>query len=64
MASKWMQGIHNIALLHSFMIVFSSGILGYRDGSVPAAVLAVILVHCVIAAYVYAAWKEGTTKSD
>ena len=30
-----------------------------EDGSVAAAITAVVLVHCVIAAYVYMAWKEG-----
>ena len=38
-----------------------AGILGYSDGSVGAAITAVVLIHCVIAAYVYAAWKEGET---
>lgn len=37
--------------------------LGYSDGSVGAAITAVILVHCVIAGYVYVAWKEGQTPS-
>lgn len=40
------------------------GIFGYEDGSVGAAAVAVVLVHCVIAAYVYAAWKEGPTDFD
>ena len=35
--------------------------LGYNDGSVGAAITAVVLVHCVIAGYVYEAWKEGDT---
>ena len=29
-----------------------------EDGSVAAAITAVVLVHCVIAGYVYEAWKE------
>jgi len=41
-------------------IVFE-GVLGYPDGSVGAAIVAVVLVHCVIAGYVYVAWKEGQT---
>ena len=45
----------------SFLIL---GILGYPDGSIGAAIVAVILVHVVIAAYVYVAWKEGSTKTD
>ena len=28
------------------------------------AITAVVLVHCVIAAYVFVAWKEGSTKID
>uniref|UniRef100_A0A1X7VFH9 Cytochrome c oxidase assembly factor 3 mitochondrial coiled-coil domain-containing protein n=1 Tax=Amphimedon queenslandica TaxID=400682 RepID=A0A1X7VFH9_AMPQE len=39
-------------------------LLGYSDGSVGAAIVAVILVHIVIGLYVYAAWKEGPTKTD
>lgn len=38
-----------------------AGVLGYPDGSVGAAIVAVVLVHCVIAGYVYVAWKEGQT---
>ena len=34
------------------------GIFGMEDGSVAAAITAVVLVHCVIAGYVYEAWKE------
>ena len=44
-----------------FFIEHYIGVLGYTDGSVGAAIVAVLLVHCVIAAYVYAAWKEGPT---
>ena len=43
---------------------FSLVLLGYSDGSVGAAIVAVILVHIVIGLYVYAAWKEGPTKTD
>lgn len=35
-----------------------AGILGYKDGSAGAAILAVVVVHCIIGAYVYTAWKE------
>lgn len=28
------------------------------DGSVAAVITAVVLVHCVIAGYLYVAWKE------
>ena len=34
------------------------GVFGMADGSVAAAITAVVLVHCVIAGYVYVAWKE------
>ncbi len=37
-----------------------SAILGYRDGSVGAAITAVVLIHSIIAGYVYVAWKEGS----
>lgn len=37
---------------------------GYADGSVGAAIVAVVLVHFVIAMFVYAAWNEGSTKID
>lgn len=39
-------------------------IFGYSDGSIGAVIVAVILVHVVIAAYVYAAWNEGSKKID
>lgn len=48
-----------LLLLCSLIVVF-----GYADGSVGAAIVAVILVHVVIALYVYVAWKEGSTKTD
>jgi len=48
------QSVYN--LLYS-----PAGVLGYPDGSVGAAIVAVVLVHCVIAGYVYVAWKEGQT---
>ncbi|CAI8004594.1 Vacuolar ATPase assembly integral membrane protein vma21 [Geodia barretti] len=35
--------------------------LGYPDGSVGAAIVAVVLIHTVIAGYVYTAWKDGPT---
>ena len=41
------------------MIVLT-GTLGYKDGSVPAAISAVLIVHAVIGVYVYLAWKEGS----
>ena len=37
------------------------GMLGYKDGSVGSAITAVLLVHVVIAGYIYVAWKEGST---
>ena len=36
----------------------AAGVFGMADGSVAAAITAVVLVHCVIAGYVYVAWKE------
>ena len=41
-----------------------TGIFGFKDGSVGGAITAVVLVHCVIAAYIYVAWNEGSTKID
>ena len=40
---------------------------GYKDGSAGAAIVAVVLVHTVIAGFVYTAWIEGrptTVKKD
>lgn len=37
------------------------GIFGYADGSVGSAIVAVVLVHCVIAGFIYTAWAEGLT---
>ena len=45
--------------------VFSSPyteLLGYEDGSIGAAIIAVVLVHLIIAAYVFVAWREGQTE--
>lgn len=36
-----------------------AGVLGYGDGAVVGAVVAVVLVHVVLAAYVYVALMEG-----
>ncbi len=43
------------------MFTLPSGVLEYKDGAVGSAIIAVVLVHCVIAAYVYMAWIEGAT---
>lgn len=45
----------------SLTAVFFSGMLGYKDGAVGAAIVAVVLVHVIIAGFVYAAWAEGLT---
>ena len=45
-------------------IVLYTAILGYSNGAVGGAITAVVIVHCVIAAYIYVAWKEGSTKTD
>ena len=37
----------------------SVGIFGYKDGSVGSAIVAVVLVHCVIAGFIYTALGEG-----
>ena len=39
-------------------MLMNVGVFGMEDGSVAAVITAVVLVHCVIAAYVYVAWKE------
>ena len=49
---------------YNYIFVCYADIFGYSDGSVGAAIVAVILVHVVIAAYVYAAWNEGSKKID
>lgn len=41
------------------MVVTCAGVLGFRDGAVVGAVVAVVLVHVVLAAYVYVALTEG-----
>ena len=57
-------------LMHCGFSVAHAGVLGYEDGSVPGAIVAVLIVHIVIGLYVYVAWKEGsrdlqsTVKSD
>ncbi len=49
-----MVGVFNI----NFVSV-SVAVLGYSDGSVGGAIIAVILIHLVIAMFVYKAWSEG-----
>ena len=34
---------------------------GYKDGSTGAAIVAVVLVHTIIAGFIYTAWVEGQT---
>ena len=46
------------------LVSLNVGLLGYPDGSVGAAIVAVVLVHVVIVGFVYEAWKEGSTKID
>ena len=41
--------------------LYCAGVLEFQDGSVGSAVVAIVLVHSVIAAYVYMAWLEGPT---
>lgn len=41
------------------IFILLAGMLGYEDGSAPGAILAVVLVHLIIAGYVYVAWLEG-----
>ena len=47
-----------------------AGILGYEDGSILGAIVAVLIVHTVIGFYIYVAWRDGsrdlqsTIKSD
>lgn len=53
-----------MCIIFCVMRSFSLALFGYSDGSIGAAIIAVILVHVVIALYVYAAWKEGSTKTD
>lgn len=43
----------------SLVLVTCAGVLGFRDGSVVGAVVAVVLVHVVLAVYVYVALTEG-----
>ena len=56
-------------MMHCFSVA-RAGVLGYQDGSVPGAIVAVLIVHIVIGLYVYVAWREGsrdlqsTVKSD
>ena len=38
-----------------------TAIMGYPDGSVGAAIAAVVLIHTVITGYIYVAWKDGPT---
>ncbi len=57
--------IHNIhcATIITFSLLFKD-MFGYADGSVGAAIVAVVLVHVVIAIFIYVAWNEGSTKVD
>lgn len=48
-------------LLVSLPLSPCPGVLGYEDGTVGSAITAVVLVHVVIAGYIYVAWKEGST---
>ena len=62
-----LKGIVTLNITSSTLCVLlgmNIGILGYNDGSVGAAIVAVLLVHVVIAGYVYAAWNEGNVKID
>lgn len=60
---------HIVCMFYLRLILLSSlvsaslltAILGYPDGSVGAAIVAVVLIHTVIAGYVYIAWKDGPT---
>ena len=40
------------------------GFLGYQNGTVGAGILAVMLVHVIIAVYIYVAWIEGGEQRD
>lgn len=59
-------------IMHRGLSVAHAGVLGYQDGSIPGAIVAVLIVHIVIGLYVYVAWREGsrdlqiqsTVKSD
>lgn len=46
-------------LCNSVCFVHCVVVLGYSDGSVGGAVVAVILIHLVIVMFVYKAWTEG-----
>jgi len=48
-----------LSIIAVSLFIFT-GTLGYKDGSVPAAISAVLIVHVVIGVYVYLAWKEGS----
>lgn len=41
------------------VLVTCAGVLGFQDGAVIGAVVAVVLVHVVLAAYIYVALTEG-----
>ncbi|KAL5460253.1 hypothetical protein EMCRGX_G033683 [Ephydatia muelleri] len=40
------------------------GILGYSNATVGAGIIALVLVHVVVAAYIYVAWIEGAERED
>lgn len=40
------------------------GFLGYNDGSAGGAIIAVVLIHVVIAMFVYKAWTEGQSTTS
>lgn len=42
-------------------LLFPPAMLGYSDGSVGAAIVSIVLIHTVIAGYLYTAWKDGPT---
>lgn len=46
------------------MRVTCAGALGFQDGAVVGAVVAVVLVHVVVAAYVYVALTEGKQPAE
>ena len=43
------------------LLIVLLDVLGFKDGSIGSAIVAVVLVHCVIAGFVYTAWLEGST---
>ncbi len=51
-ASVYQKDLNSMCICHI-------GVLGYSDGSVGGAIIAVILIHLVIVMFVYKAWSEG-----